>query len=223
MTLSNKLLYYEYVQSKDTTPSVHKMNDVCLSNLWHGRLVHTGHNVMANIHKHVIGIDKPIKQNPLYKCGSCLPNKMRKASHKRAAKHKQNKEKYHTQEAETPINSADNPEYVDDIKMTEGVAGQHFHMDFSFVRGSSYSRKMEDLTTLTSIDGYNLYLIIINRVTRYGWIFLTSSKYPPITIAQKVLEKFKCKNPHRTVRTDQGVELGLSHDFQHMIADKNLP
>ena len=45
---------------------------------------------------------------------------------------------------------------------------------------------------------------------------------PPITIAQKVLEKFKCKNPHRTVRTDQGGELGLSHEFQNMIAEENF-
>ena len=49
--------------------------------------------------------------------------------------------------------------------------------------------------------------------------FLTASKTSPITIAQKALNKFKCKNPHRTVRTDQGGELGRSHDFQEMIID----
>ena len=37
-----------------------------------------------------------------------------------------------------------------------------------------------------------------------------------------MLNKFKCKNPHRTVRTDQGGELGLSHDFQKMVANEKF-
>ena len=45
---------------------------------------------------------------------------------------------------------------------------------------------------------------------------------PPINISQKVLEKFKCKNPHRTVCTDQGGELGLSHICQNMVASEHF-
>ena len=79
----------------------------------------------------------------------------------------------------------------------------HFHMGFGFVRGSDYSVKKESGPIMTSIDGFNSYLVIIDQVTRYLWIFLTTSKNAPITITQKVLSKFKFKNPHRTVRTDQ--------------------
>ena len=74
-----------------------------------------------------------------------------------------------------------------------GVAGQHFHMDFGFVRGSGYRLKTDDNKTVTSIDGYNSYLIIVDRVTRYMWTFLTSSKSPPINLVQRVLRAF---NPH---------------------------
>ena len=81
-------------------------------------------------------------------------------------------------------------------------------MDFGFVRGSSYTIKQEDGPTITSKEGYNSYLLIIDRATRYMWVFLTSSKEPPTEIARKVLQKFKSPDTHRIVRTDQGRELG---------------
>ena len=54
------------------------------------------------------------------------------------------------------------PEPPDDIYMPNSLPGQHFHMDFGFVRGSNYSVKTEDGPTVTSIDGYNSYLIIVD-------------------------------------------------------------
>ena len=91
-------------------------------------------------------------------------------------------------------------------------------MDVGFVRGSAYKFKNENSPTITSIDGFNLYLIIVDRVTRYIWIFLNTSKAPPINVAQRVLNKFKSNNLHRTVRTDQGGELARSSLFQNMVA-----
>ena len=44
-----------------------------------------------------------------------------------------------------------------------------------------------------------------------------SSKSPPVEIAKKILYKFKSKNPHRTVRVDQGGELGKSEAFRNMV------
>ena len=75
---------------------------------------------------------------------------------------------------------------------------------------------------MTSIDGYNSYLIIVDRVTRYMWLFLTALKTPPVNIVKKVLHKFKSQNPHRTVRTDQGKELGRSIAFQNMVAEEGF-
>ena len=82
------------------------------------------------------------------------------------------------------------------------VAGQHFHMDFNFVRGSGYRLNTYDNKTVTSIDGYNSYLIIDDRVTRYMWIFFTSSKAPLIDLAHRVIRKFKSKLSHRAGSID---------------------
>ena len=220
--MHNGLWYHKFKPPSLAPAQINKMNDACLSNLWHGRLAHAGHSIMDTIHNHVIGIDKALKRNPLHKCGSCLPNKMSKSSHKRTAKHKSKHKTIQVHESTLPPPSEDDPFYMDDPEIASSSAGQHFHMDFGFVWGSEYVVKSENQPTITSIDGYNSYLIIVDRVTRYIWIFLTTSKAPPITIAQKVLNKFKCKNPHRTVRTDQGGELGMSHEFQKMVANENF-
>ena len=74
---------------------------------------------------------------------------------------------------------------MNSIDTSNDVAGQHFHLYFGFVRGFSYSISKENQPTITNIDGYNSYLIIVNRITRYVWIFLTSSKDPSITISQR--------------------------------------
>ena len=93
MTLRNGLWFHHYKPQIFSPTSISKLNNACLRNLWHGQLAHTGEDVMDEIHKHVIGIDKPIKCNLLYKCGSCLPHKTSKQPHKRAAKHKRKLQK----------------------------------------------------------------------------------------------------------------------------------
>jgi hypothetical protein len=60
--------------------------------------------------------------------------------------------------------------------------GQFFHMDFGFMRGSSFSEKDSDGKIITSMDGYNAYLLIIDRYSRYTWVFLTKGKHPPLDI-----------------------------------------
>ena len=177
ITLRNGLWFHEYNPSLTSTPKVGRLNDACMSNIWHGRLAHAGEDTIDEIHKHVLGIDRPLKRNPLYKCGSCLPNKISKASHKRKTKYRRKTKNLepilapHTIAIHDPANQDDG--------IAQSVARQHFHMDFGFVRGSKYSVKQENAPTITSVDGYNSYLIIVNRVTRYVWIFLTSFKSPP--------------------------------------------
>ena len=95
-------------------------------------------------------------------------------------------------------------EFIDEKDEITGESGQNFHMDFGFVRGSEFQIKQEHRPTITSIDGFNSYLIIVDRVTRYTRIFLTTSESPPINIAQRILEKFKSINKNITVQTDQG-------------------
>ena len=95
-------------------------------------------------------------------------------------------------------------------------------MDFGFVRGSQYSIKNENGSTITSKDGYNSYLLVIDRASRYTWVFLTKSKHPPVNLARKVISKFKANSPHRTVRTDQGGELGRSEKFSQMVSEEGF-
>ena len=117
----------------------------------------------------------------------------------------------------TPLSAEEPTDLTDDVYMPDVKPGQHFHMDFGFVRGSNYNVKEEDGPTVTSKDGYNSYLLIIDRATRFTWIFLTTSKHPPVNIAKKVLSKFKSYHRHRTVRIDQCKELGSSKAFREMV------
>ena len=213
-----------YDHQKFVHPSICKLNKIAKHELWHQRLIHPGEEYMRTIYKHVDGIDEPLVGNSFYSCAACMHGKPRKSNrgppchekHKRktrrTAKHKQGKPNLDLQ-----------PQLEDDdIYIPNSTPGQHFHMDFGFVRGSKYSIKQENNPTITSKDGYNSYLIVVDRASRYTWIFLTKSKNPPIEIARKLLRKFKSTNPHRTVRTDQGKELGRSTKFSQMVEEEGF-
>ena len=43
------------------------------------------------------------------------------------------------------------------ISVSTTLPGQHFHMDFGFVRGTGISTQSEDQQTVTSLDQYNSY------------------------------------------------------------------
>jgi hypothetical protein len=61
-------------------------------------------------------------------------------------------------------------------------------MDFKFMRASahdlSHTTKPADRIVL-SYDGYSSYLMIVDEATQYIWLFLTSSKDPPINIIKE--------------------------------------
>ena len=94
----------------------------------HGRLAHVGQSTTHSIHEHVIGIDRPLKQNAIYKCASCLPNKMCKQPHHRTSKHNTKRDRSNTEDQDT---------HEDDI-LPAGTLDQYFHMNFGFVRGSEF-------------------------------------------------------------------------------------
>ena len=83
--------------------------------------------------------------------------------------------------------------YMNEAKeqIIDGQVGQHLHMDFGFVRGSDWKKKDNDGKLVTSIDNYRSYLLIIDRASRYIWIFLTKTKHPPISQVQHFLQRFK--------------------------------
>ena len=71
----NDLWFHQYNVTPPCTLKVHRMNNLCLSALWHGRLACTGNSCMDIMHKYVKGIDRPLQIRPFYKCASYPPKK----------------------------------------------------------------------------------------------------------------------------------------------------
>mmetsp|Transcript_10383 Transcript_10383/g.14952 ORF Transcript_10383/g.14952 Transcript_10383/m.14952 type:complete len:1434 (-) Transcript_10383:2326-6627(-) len=63
-------------------------------------------------------------------------------------------------------------------------------------------------------------LLIMDRKTRYLWIFLTKTKKPPLDILNKFLKEHGHPTAHnRTIRSDKGGELWGSQEFRKTICD----
>jgi hypothetical protein len=167
------------------TPQLNRLSNAAKFELWHQRLGHPGLSTMQNIHKHAKGITA-LKGNSFYRCPSCMSGKL---CTKVPIGKKNRNNKLGASITTTPSTTLQD-KTNDNIHIPESLPGQHFHMDFGFVRGAEYSMKTEDGKTVTSLDGKKAYLLIIDRSSRYTWIFTTDSKVPPINIAQKVLHKF---------------------------------
>ena len=182
-------------------PKINLLSNAASFELWHQRLAHPGQNTMQIVHQHVLGVPK-LRGNAFYKCPSCMSAKMSKRpiGKPQLGKHPTTKS--------TPVPVTPIPTFL----------GQHWHMDFGFMRGTAYMTKDDSGKTITSVDGYNSYLLIIERKSRFIWIFLSGSKIPPIHAAESVLENFKSTHKHQTVRTDQGGKLGQSSDFRNLIS-----
>lgn len=57
--------------------------------------------------------------------------------------------------------------------------------------------------TQTSIDGKNVYLLVIDGKRQYMWVYVISSKQLPINFYRSVLQKFKADTTYRTVLCDK--------------------
>ena len=195
-TLMENGLWYHY--APDTLPTqdkavVHALSSRASFELWNHLLGHACARTVENMHKYTLGVPK-LREPPFYKCGTCLACKTKKINHG---------------PMKSTIKTPPDPEEL--IR-----PGQHLHMDFGFVRGSDWHSKNEDGTLITIIDGQRSYLIIVDRATRYKWIFHTATKKPPLEQVESILRKFQPSliNLHCTVRTDQGGELGKSNKFR---------
>ena len=173
------------------TPIIRKLNAAATHELWHQRLCHPGKSMMENIHKTADGIPNLMHgRNSFYKCQTCMRAKVQSAS--------KNKNAEPTFQVERP--------------------GQQFHMDFGFVRGSDFKTKNDDGRIITSRDGYNCYLIIVDKFSGYMWVMLSNNKEPPLEFVKTFLEKHGDRNsPIRQVRTDQGGELWSSTDYKEVV------
>jgi hypothetical protein len=102
------------------------------------------------------------------------------------------------------------------------LPGQTFQADMGFVRGTKYHQKGEDGQIITSMDGFNSYLLVIDRATRYTWIFLSRTKAPPVNLLKGFLTTHGTRHSVlKRIRTDKGVELWGSHEFQRTMKELN--
>ena len=160
--------------------------------LWHQRLCHPGQTVMDSIHNTSEGVPNlTSKRHAFYHCDTCAHAKI----------HKSNRNK--------------------SISTKTTSRGERFHMDFGFVRGEDYIKHNKSMRKfITSVDGYNSYLIIVDAHTRFTWIYLTSCKEPPIDIVKHFLEDNGLSKGPRYIRTDQGGELYASKRFHQLVSHK---
>jgi hypothetical protein len=107
---------------------------------------------------------------------------------------------------------------LDANQLENCVPGQHFQVNFGFMKGSGYCKKDEEGRTITTIDGFHSYFLIIDRKTRYTWVFLTNTKKPPLSIFSQFLKEHGHPTAHnRTVRSDQGGKLWGSQAFRETV------
>ncbi len=246
----NGLWFYRQHTMMDFTPTYSRAKHLPLVNrlttrgqyeLIHARLGHPGTKVMENLHQHLDGIPK-LRVPPLYRCHTCMLMKSTKRAITTNDVTKCIMDFKHQIEAlGTPVNQSimsDEPimNVIDtgirnhptclptkaDLDTMDKTCspGERFHMDMGFVRGTKYSIKDADGSMITSLDGYNSYLLIIDRATRYIWIFLTKNKTPQVKVIKNFLQIHGAKsNTQKYVRTDLGGELYGSHDFQKAIEE----
>ena len=99
--------------------------------------------------------------------------------------------------------------------------GQRFYFDFGFIRASNndFSRPTETKDRIVeSYDGYNSYLLIVDEISKYCWIFLTKSKEPPIELTKLFLRQYGNKDGGK-IRCDQGGELARSEQWRSMLLE----
>ena len=148
---------------------------------------HTGNHNMERLSNMVGGVLKLFPKNPLYKLSYCLTGK--------TSKYKSG--------------------YTPSLRNINTL-GLTCQMDFGCVRGSDYAHRDSDNRLITSINGYNSYLLIMDSATRNHWIFLTKSKDPPNDMLDKILSTNGISNVICTIHTKQCGELSESSDFRAM-------
>ena len=85
----------------------------------------------TNLHQHAEGVPK-LRDNTFYRCPSCMTRKICIKQPVWKQKRKNTKQQHIQNSPSTPIYE----EPFDDVYLPNTLPGQHFHMDFGFVRGS---------------------------------------------------------------------------------------
>ena len=177
LTSHNGLWFYETSGFKDyhtirslmDQPTVCRMTKAAEDELWHERLAHPGETVSKIVHKHVQGCPQ-LRYNAFHKCKCCMEEKVKRRSFPSESQ---------TLKSPSVPDPTAQPQSLRARFEEDLLPGQMFQIDTGFVRGSGFSTEDPDGRRVTSMDGYNSYLLIIDRKTRRHWVFLRKAKPPP--------------------------------------------
>ena len=150
--MTNNLWYWSQPISKiKPTSSINEgiaraMNRTVTYELWHHILWHLEERKMRKLHKMIDGLLKKNPRNPFYQCHHCIP-----------------------QQANTRL--------WKDTKMHQLLLhlGHISIWIFSLSKDQTSKQKTRMEKRFTSIDGYNSYILIVDKITRYHWVFLTKT------------------------------------------------
>ena len=113
---------------------------------------------------------------------------------------------------------------LDVTDLTTIECGQSFSMDIGFIRGPSnlpevLSRTEEPaLKIIESRHGYVCYLLIIDKRSRYTWVFPLKSKSVPLELVRTFLTTHGSTTArNRTIRTDGEGSLAESSQFRRLV------
>jgi hypothetical protein len=94
--------------------------------------------------------------------------------------------------------------------------GQQFYMDYAFFRASTSNYSKPDTKTdrvIQSIDGFNGHLLIVDSFTKKAWVFLCTSKEPPLAEIRAFLKFYG--GGSGIIRPYDATRAGNSHAPQH--------
>ncbi len=106
-------------------------------------------------------------------------------------------------------------------RLADHTADVHkqFCMDYGFMQASTLDYRCPNKASdrvVTSFDGFTSYLLIMDEALRHMWVFLTSTKDPPLDLIDKFLTRFGHPDDG-LIRTDQGRELAGSQKLVGMV------
>jgi hypothetical protein len=88
------------------------------------------------------------------------------------------------------------------------VSASRFYLDFGFMLASSHNFGVtKGPRVVTSYDGNNTYLLIVDAKQRYSWVLCQPSKSPPVLILERLLAVPCLKEGPIFLCMDQGGEL----------------
>ena len=190
LTRTNNLFYFKQLT---ITPHANRLSPLLSTELWHQQLGHPGMHQLRHLQQCATGLPHGLHHqvHPLHHCKICSDARARK-------------------NPMGPISPVDHL-----------LPGSRFHLDFGFMRASSdsFHKTPGASRVVDSYDGYNSYLLITDAKTRFTWVFLTTSKAPPIDLVKTFLLQNGLPTGYRALRLDQGGELWRSAALRDVTAN----